>query len=52
MKIYSVYELMELLKLSEPTVRKIIKSGKLKSLGKIGPLRVTKESLDKYLKGE
>lgn len=50
-KIYTVRELMLILRLSEPTVRKLIKDGKIKALKTEGAVRVTETQLNKYLKG-
>lgn len=45
-------EVMKILNLSEPTVRKLIVDGRIRKLETNGAVRITKDDLDKYLKGE
>ena len=52
MKVYTMKELQEVLKMSEPTVRKLIKEGKLKKLDTDGAIRVSEDALKAYLRGE
>lgn len=48
-KIYTMKDLMKILKLSEVTVRKLIKEGKIKKLDTDRAVRVTEESLNNFL---
>jgi excisionase family DNA binding protein len=49
-KLYTVKELMEYLKLSEPSVLKILKEGKLRGKKIVGQWRVLQSELDRYLR--
>lgn len=51
-KVYTMKELKEILGLTEPSIRKLVKSGKLKKVETNGAFRVTEDSLNKFLKGE
>lgn len=51
-KIYTVRELMLILRLSEPTVLKLIKDKKIRKLNTDGAIRVTENALNTYLKGK
>ncbi len=52
MNIYTVKEVAEMLKLSEETIRRYLRSGKLKGITLGSSWRITQESLDQFLKGE
>ncbi len=49
-KLYSIREAMELLGVSDDTIRRMIKSGELDAVMVRNRWRIRKESLDKYLK--
>ncbi|MDY0277279.1 MAG: helix-turn-helix domain-containing protein [Acholeplasma sp.] len=49
MKIYSVFEVCEMLAVSRKTINKYIASGELKAIRLGNQLRVTEESLEKFL---
>ena len=52
MKVFTVFDLMEILKISEPTARRLLKSGDLKSIKVGGQIRITEESLNDFLRRE
>lgn len=52
MKLYTVRDLTEDLKLSERTIRRYIKEGKIGHIRVGSNIRVTQEQLDKFLKGD
>lgn len=49
MKIYSVFEICELLAVTRKTINKYIASGELKAIRLGNQLRVTEESLNNFL---
>ncbi len=49
MKIYSVFEVCEMLTVSRKTINKYIALGELKAIRLGNQLRVTEESLEKFL---
>lgn len=49
MKIYSVFEVCEMLSVSRKTINKYIATGELKAIRLGNQLRVTEESLEKFL---
>jgi len=52
MKVYTVEEIAEILKVSTFTVRNYIKSGKLKAINTGGAVRVSEENLKAFIDGE
>ena len=52
MKLYTMDEVCAILRMSQPTVRNLIKSGKLKKLNTDGAIRISSDQLEKFLKGD
>ena len=52
MKIYTVDEIAEILKLGPQSVRKLINNGLIKKLDTLGSVRITEIELRKYLEGK
>ena len=52
MKVYTVKEVCEILKLSPQTIRKYTKTGALKAIDKPGKILIPETSLKAYLGGE
>ena len=51
MKVYTIKELCDILKLSPQTIRKYIRNGDIKSVDKPGKILVTENSLKEFLGG-
>ena len=49
LKVYNLAELMEILQVSEFTIKRYIKNGRLKSANTGGAIRVSEENLKKFL---
>lgn len=52
LKVYTMKELQEILKMSEPTVRKLIQDKKLIKLEADKAVRVSEKALSNYLEGK
>ncbi len=48
--VYTVEEVAKLLRVSEATVRRLIKTGELEGFSVGNQYRITQEALDKYMK--
>ena len=52
MKIYTVHEVAEILRISKEKAYKLIASGEIKKIQSIKSTRVTEEELNKFIRGE
>jgi len=52
LKVYTMKELQEILKMSEPTVRKLIQEKKIIKLDADKAVRVSEKALNDYLEGK
>lgn len=52
MKVYTVEDVAEILKVSTWAVKKYIRENKLKTVKNIGSVRITEEQLNAFLRGE
>lgn len=52
MRVYTIEEIAEILKMGVSSVRKIINDGRIKKLDTDGLIRVSQAALDAYLRGE
>jgi len=50
--LYTIQEVAEILKISTKTVRDYLEKGLLKQVPNMGVVRVTKENLEAFIKGE
>ena len=48
-QVFTVFDLMKILKISEPTARRLIKDGKIKSFRVGGQIRISEKSLNEFL---
>lgn len=52
MKIYTLEEVAEILKVTTHAVKKYIAEGKIKTIKNMGSIRVTEENLKSFIRGE